>query len=72
MKNYTILLFSGDLGKICWPKLDLFQEIRKLYGDLFDVHVFLNSERNCHSVAFNPLATYCLLIRSMKLLGVAE
>ena len=60
MKNYTILLFSGDLCKICWTKLHLLQDIRKCYGELFDVHVFLTSKRNCQSVAFNPLATYSL------------
>ena len=62
MKNYTILLFSGDLSKICWTKLDLLQDIRKFYGELFDVHVFLNPERNCQSVAFIPLATHCLIL----------
>ena len=51
MKNYTILLFSGDLSKICWTKLDLLQDIQKFYGELFDVHMFLNSERKCQSVA---------------------
>ena len=45
MKNYTILLFSGDLPKICWTKLDLLQDIRKFLGELFDVHVFMNSEK---------------------------
>ena len=64
MKNYnTILLFSNDLSKICWNKLDLLQDIRKFYGELFEVHVFLNSAR-CHQrVAFNPLATQCLIKR---------
>ena len=66
MKNYTILLFSGDLSKICWTK----QDIRKFNGELFDVHVFLNSESNCQSVAFNPLATYCLLYLGMGVLIV--
>ena len=37
MKNYTILLFFGGLSKICWTKLDLLQDIRKFYGELFDV-----------------------------------
>ena len=59
MKNYTILLFSGDLSKIFWTELDLLQDIRKFYGELFDVYVILNSERNCQSVAFIPLTTYC-------------
>ena len=54
MKNHNILLFSGDLSKICWTKLDLLQDIRKFYGELFDVHVFLDSERDCQSIAFNP------------------
>ena len=63
MENYTILLFSGGLSKICWIKLDLLQDIRKSYGELFDVHVFLNSERCDQSVAFNPLATQCLVIQ---------
>ena len=57
MKNYTILLFSGGLSKICWTNLDLLQDIRKSYGELFDVHVFLNSEKYQQIVAFNPLAT---------------
>ena len=62
IKNYTILLFSGNLSKICWTKLDLLQDIRKFYGELLivDVLVFLNSKRYCQSVAFNPLATHCL------------
>ena len=57
MKNYTILLFSGGLSKICCTKLDLLQDIRKFYGELFDMHVLLNSERRRQSVTFNPLAT---------------
>ena len=61
MKNYTILVFSGDLAKSVGPNLTYCKIFEKCYGELFDVHVFLNSERNCQSVAFNPLATYCLL-----------
>ena len=38
-----------------------FARYSKFYGELFDVHVFLNLERNCQSVAFNPLATHCLV-----------
>ena len=30
-KNYTILLFSGGLSKICCTKLNLLQDIRKFY-----------------------------------------
>ena len=57
MKNWTILLFSGSLSKICCTKLDLLQDIRKFYGALFDVHGFLKYERRHQSVAFNSLAT---------------
>ena len=57
MKNWTILLFSGSLSKICCTKLDLLQDIRKFYGALFDVHRFLKYERRHQSVAFNSLAT---------------
>ena len=60
IKNYTILLFSGGLSKICWTKPDILQDIRKSYGEVFDVHVCLNSERRHQSVAFNPLAAFCL------------
>ena len=49
-----------------WTKLDLLQDIRKFYGELFDVHVFLTSKRNCQSVAFNPLATYSLYRSKLK------
>ena len=56
MKNWTILLFSGSLSKICCTKLDLLQDIRKFYGALFDVHGFLKYERRHQSVAFNSLA----------------
>ena len=52
MKNWTILLFSGSLSKICCTKLDLLQDIRKFYGALFDVHGFLKYERRHQSVAF--------------------
>ena len=57
MKNWTILLFSGSLTKICCTKLDLLQDIRKFYGALFDVHGFLKYERRHQNVAFNSLAT---------------
>ena len=57
MKNWTILLFSGSLSKMCCTKLDLLQDIRKFYGPLFDVHGFLKYERRHQSVAFNSLAT---------------
>ena len=57
MKNWTILLFSGSLSKICCTKLDLLQDIQKFYGALFDVHGFLKYERRHQSVAFNSLAT---------------
>ena len=36
----------------------------KIYGALFDVHVFLNSEKHHQSVAFNSLATFCLFVGS--------
>ena len=47
-----MLLFSGSLSKICCTKLDLLQDIRKFYGELFDVHVFLKSERRHQSFWF--------------------
>ena len=59
MKNYTILLFSGGLGKTFRPNLT-YCKVRKFYGELFDVHVFLNFERRHQSVAFNPLGTFYL------------
>ena len=61
MKNYTILLFSGGLTKICCTKLELLQDIRKFYGELYDMHVLLNSERRRQTVTFNPLqrCAYC-------------
>ena len=62
MKNWTILLFSGSLSKICCTKLDLLQDIRKFYGALFDVHGFLKYERRHQSVAFNSLATQWVFI----------
>ena len=57
MKTWTILLFSGSLSKICCTKLDLLQDIRQFYGELFDVHGFLKCERRHQSIAFNSLAT---------------
>ena len=52
-----IMSFSGSLSKICCTKLDLLQDIRKFYGKVSDVHVFLKSERRHQSVAFNSVAT---------------
>ena len=57
--NHTVIL--GSLSKICCTKLDLLQDIRKFYGELFDVYVFLKCERRHQSVSFNPLASQCLL-----------
>ena len=62
MKNNTMLLFSGGLSKICCTKLDLLQDIRKFYGELFDMPMLLHSERGSQSIAFNSLATLCLYI----------
>ena len=58
MKNYTILLFSVSLGKICCTKLDLLQNIRKFYGQLFDMRILQGSERRPQSVGFNSKATH--------------
>ena len=52
MKNQTIPLFSGGLSKIFCTELDLLQDIRKFDGELFDVHVFLKSERRHKNVPF--------------------
>ena len=40
MKYWTILLLSGGLSKICCLKHYSLQDIRKFYGEVFDVHVF--------------------------------
>ena len=72
MKNYTILLFSGGLTKICSTKLELLQDIRKFYGELYDMHVLLNSERRHQTVTFNPLATLCLLLPGISTIDVQE
>ena len=66
MKNWTILLFSGSLSKICCTKLDLLQGIRKFYGALFDVHGFLKYERRHQSVAFNSLAMQWVGVQNRK------
>ena len=58
MKNYTILLFSVSLGKICCTKLDLLQNIRKFYGQLFDMRILQGSERRPQSVGFNSQAMH--------------
>ena len=58
MKNYTILLFSGSLGKICCIKHDLLQNIRKFYGELFNMRVLLGSERRRQSVGFKSWVTH--------------
>ena len=35
-----LVLLSVGLSKICCTKLDLLQDIRKFYGELFNTHVF--------------------------------
>ena len=60
-KCQLILLFSGSLSNICYTKLDILLDIWKLYSELFDLHVVLNSERRCQSVAFNFLSTLYLI-----------
>ena len=40
----------------------------KFYGELFDVYVFLKSERRHQSVAFNSVATQCVYMYSLKAL----
>ena len=65
---HTVILwwFEQNLLEQTWLTVIL-QDNLKLYGELFDVHVFLNYERNHQSVSFNPLATHSAWSRLYKM-----
>ena len=54
---HTVILWWFEQNLMRPNLIYLLQDIRKFNGELFDVHVFLNSQRCDQSVAFNQLAT---------------